>query len=341
MQVHVRLCLVALPGCMTLHRALVVGAAWLLLAAPLLAEPSGGMRDDDVVARVNGAPIYRKSVREVVQGVLALQDSKPNAANIGKLAGAALDSLIALELLYQESQARGIKVSDAAVDAEVGRTKDSFPDAHAFGEAMKAKGMTESDLRNDTRKTMAVNQLLESAVWRNVSVSSEQVKDFYEKNRAEFKHPAEIRASRILIRVPEHATPGERKAAKQRAGELLAKLHAGADFAQLARANSQDSASAAHDGDLGYLEKGDMDPAFEKQAFALAPGQVSGVVATPYGFDIVKVTNRRPAGYTPLDEVQDRIREVLLKSEKQERQADFVAQLRQKAKVELVDPVAP
>jgi peptidyl-prolyl cis-trans isomerase C len=326
---------------MALHRVAAVGAALLVLAVPLLAEPSRGMRDDDVVARVNGAPIYRKSVREVVQGVLALQDSEPDPASIGKLAGEALDSLIALELLYQESRARGIKVSDAAVEAEIGRTRERFPDAQAFDREMKAKGMTEADLRNDTRKTMAVNQLLESAVWGSVRVSSEQVRDFYEKNREEFRHPAEIRASRILIRVPQQATPAERKAAKQRADDLLAKLHAGADFAQLARANSQDSASAAHDGDLGYLEKGDMDPAFEKQAFSLAPGQVSGVVATPYGFEIIKVTGRRGAGYRPLGEVQDRIREVLLKSEKQERQADFVAQLRQKAKVELVEPVAP
>jgi len=326
---------------MTLLRAFVSGAALFLLAAPLFAEPSKGMRDDDLVARVNGTPIYRKSVREVVQGVLALQDSQPNPASIGKLAEDALDSLIALELLYQESQARGIKVSDSAVDAEVRRSKEGFSDAHAFDLAMKAKGMTEADLRRDTRKTMAVNQLLESAVWKDVRVSSEQVRDFYEKNREEFKHPVEVRVSRMLIRVPNHATPAERNASKQRAGDLLAKLQAGADFAQLARANSQDSASAAHDGDVGYIEKGDMDPAFEKQAFALALGQVSGVVTTPYGFEIIKITDRRAAGYSPLEEVQDRIREVLLKSERQDRQAAFVAQLRQKAKVELVDAVAP
>jgi peptidyl-prolyl cis-trans isomerase C len=207
--------------------------------------------------------------------------------------------------------------------------------------ALKAKGMTEADLRQDTRKTLAVDKLLESTVWKDVRVSPEQVKDFYEKNRKEFKHPAEVRVSRILIRVPKHATPAERNASKQRAGDLLAKLQAGTDFAQLARANSQDSASAARDGDLGYIQKGDMDAAFEKQAFALAPGQVSGVVTTLYGFEIIKVTDRRAAGYSPLEEVQDRIGQVLLKSEKQDRQADFVAQLRQKAKVELVEPVAP
>jgi peptidyl-prolyl cis-trans isomerase C len=326
---------------MILHRAFASAVALLLLAAPLFAEPVKGMHDNDVVARVNGTPVYRKSVREVVQGVLALQDSQPDAASIGKLANAALDSLIALELLYQESQARGIKVSDSSVEAEITSSKKSFPDAHSFDMALKAKGMTEADLRQDTRKTLAVDKLLESTVWKDVRVSPEQVKDFYEKNRKEFKHPAEVRVSRILIRVPKHATPAERNAAKQRAGELLAKLHSGADFAQLARANSQDSASAARDGDLGYIQKGDMDAPFEKQAFTLATGQVSGVVATPYGFEIIKVTDRRAAGYSPLEEVQDRIGQVLLKSEKQDRQADFVAQLRQKAKVELVEPVAP
>jgi len=61
----------------------------------------------------------------------------------------------------------------------------------------------------------------------------------------------------------------------------------------------------------------------------------------PYGFEIIRVTDRRAAGYSPLEEVQDRIREVVLKSEKQDRQAEFVAQLRQRAKVELVEPAAP
>lgn len=324
-----------------IHRfALVAGAALWLLVAPVLGQSSTGLRDDDVVARINGVPIYRRAVREVVQGVIALQDSQPSPARVGKLAEDALDSLIALELLYQESQARGIQVSDAAVTEEVNRTKERFPNAAAFDRAMKEKGMTEAELRRDTRKTMAVNQLLESAVWNEVRISPEQVQNFYAKNREEFKHAAEVRASRILIRLPEHADAKERKQAKQRATDLLAKLQAGADFAQLARANSQDPSSAAHDGDLGYIEKGDMDPAFEQQAFGLAPGQLSGIVTTPYGFEIIKVTDRRAAGYLPLDEVQDRIREVLLKAEKQDRQADFVAQLRQKAKVELVEPVA-
>jgi len=315
-----------------------LAVALLFLAAPAGAERiNQPMRDEDVVARVNGTTIYRKDVKDVVQGILLMQDKEPDAASVGKLAEEALDSLIALELLYQESQARGIKVSDADVDAEINRSKRQFPDAQSFQAAMKARGITENDLRRDTRKTMAVNRLLEGGIWKDVTVTPEQVKSFYDTNQDSFQHPAQIRVSHILVRVPEGASAADRAAAKQRAGALLDQLKAGADFAALAHKESQDATSAAQGGDLGYLAKGEMDSTFEKHAFALKPGQLSDVVSTPYGFHIIKVTDRRAAGSTPLAEVEERIRAVLQKFERQKRQANLVAELRTKAKVEVLD----
>lgn len=319
--------------------------AWTALAVALLVLPAAAgaervnqpMRDEDVVARVNGTTIYRKEVKDVVQGILIMQDQEPDATSVAKLAEEALDSLIGLELLYQESQARGIKVSDADVDAEIARSKSQFPDAQSFQTAMKARGMTENDLRRDTRKTMAVNRLLEGGIWKDVTVTPQQLKSFYDGNKESFQHPAQIRVSHILIRVPQNASTADRVAAKKRADALLDQLNAGSDFAALARKESQDASSAAQGGDLGFVAKGEMDSAFEKYAFALKPGQLSDVVSTPYGFDIIKVTDRRDAGYTPLPEVEEQIRAVLEKSERQKRQADLVAELRKKAKVEVLD----
>ncbi|MGH3054107.1 MAG: peptidylprolyl isomerase, partial [Gaiellaceae bacterium] len=273
----------------------------------------------------------------IVQGILVMQDTQPDPATVTKLADEALESLIALELIYQESEARGIKVTDADVDAEIKRSKSQFPDAQAFQAAMKARGMTEADLRKDTRKTMAANRLLESTVWKDTKVSPEQVKSFYDTNQEEFKHPAQIRISHILIRVPQDANTATRATAKKRAAALLDQLKGGGDFAALARTQSEDSSSAPKGGDIGFIAKGEMDGSFEKVAFALTPGQISDVVSTPYGFDIIKITERRDAGYAPLAEVEEGIRMVLEKYERQKRQADFAAQLRQKAKVEVLD----
>ena len=120
---------------------------------------------------------------------------------------------------------------------------------------------------------------------------------------------------------------------------LLAQIHAGADFATVAKTSSEDPVTAARGGDGGYFSRGEMDPAFEAAALALGPGQISGVVETRYGFEIIKVTDRRDAGYTPLEEAEPVIREVLLKSARQDRQSALVAELRKKAKVELVEPL--
>jgi parvulin-like peptidyl-prolyl isomerase len=293
-------------------------------------------RDDDVMARVNGTKIYRKDVKDIVQSILIMQDTQPDAGAVTKLADDALDSLIALELLYQESQARGIKVSNTDVDAEINRSKSRFPDAQTFQAVLKSRGMTEKNLRSDTQKTMAVDRLLESTVWKDLKVTPEQVKSFYDSNKEEFRHPAQIRVSHILIRVPEGASAADRAAAKKRAAALLDQLKAGGDFATLAHKQSEDASSAPRGGDLGYIAKGEMEESFEKPAFALAPGQLSEVISTPYGFDIIKVTDQRGAGYAPLSEVEERIRTVLEKFERQKRQADLVAQLRQKAKVEVL-----
>jgi peptidyl-prolyl cis-trans isomerase C len=322
-----------------IFRAAVPLMATLALAAAAAQPQQRAMRDDDIVARVNGTPIYRKAVKDLVQGGIVVQDRQPDAAGIAQMADDALQSLIALELLYQESQARGITVSDAEVDEEIARSKQRFPDAASFNEAMKANRMTLEDLRRDTRKTMAVNRLLEGSVLRDVKVTPDQVLHFYEENKEEFKHPAEVRASRILIRVPDKAPAAKRKAAQQDAEKLVATLKAGGDFAEVARERSQDPATASRGGDLGFFARGEMERPVDEAAFNLAPGQISGVITTPYGFEIIKVTERRDAGYRPLSEVEDIIREVLTKSERQDRQQALIAELKKKAKVELLAPI--
>jgi peptidyl-prolyl cis-trans isomerase C len=313
---------------------LVVGAALCAVTAAAAATDGGRAgADDDVVAEVNGTPVLRRSVRELVQAVLITQNEEPGPDAVGRLAKEALNSLIDHELLYQESRAQGIVVSDAAVDEELARSKAAFPDTASFEAAVRARGVTQKSLRQETRKTLAVNRFLEARVFRHVIVSDAAVTRFYERNREEFRHPAEIRAQHILVRVPPDAGDETRRVAAQRAAALLTRLKEGADFATLARQHSDDPGTSAHGGDLGYFGRGRMVPAFETPAFALQPGQLSDVVSTRHGFHIIKVTDRRAAGIRPLGEVEERIRAVLVKSERQQLREQLVGELRRKADI--------
>lgn len=317
-----------------LHRP----ARALLLVAIFSASASAVTDAPDTVARVNDSRISRKAVNEVVEATLAQEQREPDSATTRRIRVAALDSLIGFELLYQASIAANVTVSDVEVEEEMARAKTRFPDDKSFSEALARKGMTLDDLRGETRRSMAVNRYLERNVWRDINITPEQVGDFYRTHRDEFRRPEEVRASHILIRVDAGASEETRNRAWTKAVDLLDKLTNGADFARLARQYSQDPASAERGGDLGFFSSGTMVESFEKPVFALAPGQLTGVFETQYGFHIAKVTDRRVAGAQSIDEVRDTIREHLTRAERQSRQAKHVEALRQKASVEIYDP---
>ncbi|CAP42562.1 SurA N-terminal domain-containing protein [Bordetella petrii] len=148
----------------------------------------------------------------------------------------------------------------------------------------------------------------EAAATQGVQVKEEDIASYYEQNKNRFGQPERRRASHIMIELPAGASEDARKAAHAKA-EALAKQAAAdpAQFAELARANSQDAGSAGKGGDLGWLAPGMLAGPLEKSVFGLAKDQVSGVVESPSGLHIVKVTEIQPAAIKPLAEVRDEI----------------------------------
>ncbi len=139
------------------------------------------------------------------------------------------------------------------------------------------------------------------------------VSAYYEKNKKRFATPEQVRARHILLQAPEQAAPGsedEKAAAAARAKieALHKRLVDGADFATLARENSEDSVSAANGGELGWFGRGQMVPEFDKAAFELKPGEISAPIKTSYGYHILQVEEHKAAGIRPLEEVRESIR---------------------------------
>lgn len=139
----------------------------------------------------------------------------------------------------------------------------------------------------------------------SITPSEQQIKARYEATKEDYKQPDTAHVLHILIKLEPTATPEQVAAAKAKADSIVQQLRAGADFGKLAKENSGDPSSAGNGGDMGYIERGKYLAPFEDAVFSLPLNQVSDPIRTQeYGFHIVKVLDRRPAGYKPFEEVR-------------------------------------
>ncbi len=129
---------------------------------------------------------------------------------------------------------------------------------------------------------------------KTVKVDDEELQGYYELNKKNYVVPEGRRASHILILAEDQSDESALAKARETAESVLARVNAGEDFALVAKEMSQDPGSAKSGGDLDFFEKGIMDPAFEKVAFELEKGAISGLVQSQFGFHIIKLTDIRP-----------------------------------------------
>jgi peptidyl-prolyl cis-trans isomerase D len=144
-----------------------------------------------------------------------------------------------------------------------------------------------------------------AAIAAQISVSDADIKSYYDQNLSRYTTAEQRRASHILISVKKDAPAAEQAAAKAKAESLLAEVRKNpADFAKVAKANSQDTASAEMGGDLGYFGSGMMVKPFEDAASKLKQGEISDLVQSDFGYHIIQLTGIKAAQVKPLDEVK-------------------------------------
>ena len=164
-----------------------------------------------------------------------------------------------------------------------------------------------------------------AALAEQTPVSDAEVAAFYEQNKKRYSVDEQRRASHILISVKKDAPAAVRAAAKAKAEQLLAEVRkTPADFAKIAKANSQDPGTAANGGDLDYFGKGMMTPPFEAAVFKLKKDEISDLVETDFGFHIIKVTDIKPAAIKSVDQVKNDIVADIKKQKAAKQYADLV-----------------
>lgn len=178
----------------------------------------------------------------------------------------------------------------------------------------------------DLKKRLVVEAFLKKKVEEQAGLADADLQKFYDENKDKFKAGEQVKASHILVK-------GESEAQ-----DILGQLKKGASFEELAKKHSVDSAGAKG-GDLGWFGKGSMIPEFEKVAFGLKEGELSGIVKTQFGYHIIKLTGKRPAGVRPFAEVKDQIKAALLPEKQQEVFKTLKDDLKKSAKISVKEDV--
>ncbi|MCX5514481.1 peptidylprolyl isomerase [Kaistia algarum] len=223
------------------------------------------------------------------------------------------------------AQAFGEQIAKVPPEDQRRAVLDVLIDLKLMATAATAAGLDKSDTFQSQLALLRA-QALRSEYFRaeiEGKTTDEAVKQRYEQEIAKVTPQEEVQAAHILVK-----TEDEAKA-------IIKELDAGADFATIAKAKSQDPGSAKMGGDLGYFTQGKMVPEFEKAAFALEVGKYTETpVKTQYGFHIIKVTDKRKQPLPSYDQVKDQVRQMVLR----DLFVQTVANLRKDNKVDIIDP---
>lgn len=295
--------------------------------------PADAASFPDVVATVNGTEIHKQ---ELLDRVARIESQSRGAIETTSLDfyRQVLDDLVGSELLYQSSKEKGLAASSGDVDQQMSMLRSRIPDKAAFEQALAAEGLTEDGLRQQMERDMSIQKLIEESLAPRVQVSEDEKRRFYDDNSEQMRSPDRLRVSHILKRVEPGASPESRAAARTAIEALLAKAQSGADFAALARENSDDAGSASSGGEM-VISRGQTVPPFEEAAFALEPGGLSPVVETQFGFHIIKLSERMAGELVPYEQVKPRIEDYLKQQALQGEVQREVDALRSGANVEV------
>jgi peptidyl-prolyl cis-trans isomerase C len=301
-------------------------------------------KENPMIVKVNGKEITRSDLDQATEVILSQYRDQIPPGQIEQARGAfrrqALESLINQTLLIQEADRQGIEPPKEAVDARLGQISGRFSSPEAFRKVLESMGISEQDFRNDVTQNLKVESLLAKKLENVAKATPEQVETFYRENPQHFKTPERVRASHILIAADPDDPPAEKAQKRERLARLQKEIQAGADFAEVARKNS-DCPSKAQGGDLGYFERGNMVKPFEDVAFQLKAGEVSGIVETQFGYHLIKVVDHQKAGEVPLEEARDDIAAYLDRQNRDEAAQGYLKELRANARVEYAEGFAP
>lgn len=300
----------------------------------------------DVWAIVNGKEIMRGDVEKNFRSRLNPDSPAPSHEEALSLKLSILDELINSEILLERANKMNLAASDAEVEDKFTESKSPYTEEE-FQRKLKDSGLTVDDLKSDIRRQVSIQKLLNREVVAKISITDQNIADFYNQNRAQFNlAEPQYHIAQIVVTPRPDASIHNRKNDKasneaeagRKAAMLSQKLSAGADFAQLATDYSEDATSSTG-GDLGYNPESSFnrsDPLLKRTVLAMKPGEVSHPIQLRDGrYVILKLIGKETAGQRELSDAQVRegIRQMLRNRQEQLLRAAYLTTARDESHI--------
>ena len=331
-------------------RVAVLSVVAILSAAACRSTPSApapAAVSPDTWATVDGKEIKRDTVEKAYRRTLdpSQPQQSDEEAYTGKLS--LLNELIVQEILLAKANALKIVIPDTELDKAYNDAKQNMPD-DAFQKELTSRNLTPADLREEMRRNLTTQKVIEKEVKEKVAVSDQEVTDFFNANKAQFNLPEEAYHLAQIVVTPvrdpqlnnssgdDATTP---QAASQKTAMLMERLKGGASFRDLAAEFSEDPESTPRGGDLGFVPVSrlkQVQPALRDAVLKGTPGSASVVSSQNGAHTILLVVAHEQAGQRDLTTpgVKDRVTEALKGRREQLLRAAYLTQVRSDAKVE-------
>lgn len=320
-------------------------------AKPDAAKPDAAKPDDttakgsalpDPVAIVDGDPVKKSELEEAFANVLRARQIPADKIPEEQRAEGyrmILDEIILDKLLVKLSA--GTKVTDEEVAAKFETIKAQFPSEEELNKQLAAAGETVEKVKKGIGERLRQEHWLDEQIKGRAEVTDAEAKDFYDKNQDQFKTPAQVRASHILIKVPEDAKPEVDAEKKKAAAAIAARAKKGEPFDKLAKELSEDPSAKQNSGDLDFFPADQMVPEFSKAAFSMKKNEISEPVRSSFGYHVIKVTDTKAAETVTLEKAKPQLVAYLQQQKKQTEVEKIFKDIRSKADVKVNLPEAP
>jgi peptidyl-prolyl cis-trans isomerase C len=287
---------------------------------------------DDIAVSVDGKILKKSEVEKDVRETLHSLKDKIPADKVKemrkKIAKQLVEGFILRTLMSNEAERRKIGATDKEIRMAIDEIKENLPPDKKVETFMKENKIS----REHIVLGIKVKKMVKQDLGKKAKPSQKEISKFFDENKEQFVSPENVHVRHVLIAFAEGDNDKVKAEKKARIEYLRNQLVNGADFAEIARNNS-DCSSRNEGGYLGAIIKGQTEKPFEEAAFSQAINAIGPIVTTEYGYHVIEVLERKPQKAFPLEEVTSKISSHLEQKNREEAFRALADRLREKAKI--------